>query len=63
MWALSPPFERFPLPPLPSLCRSLKKTATGPAGPLGLYAGFGVSVVGIVPFRGTYFGVNDTLNM
>merc|ERR1712196_765035 len=23
--------------------------------------GFGVSVVGIVPFRGTYFGVNDTL--
>jgi len=41
----------------------LKKTATGPAGFLGLYAGFGVSVVGIVPFRGTYFGVNDTLNM
>ena len=41
----------------------LKKTATGPAGILGLYAGFGVSVVGIVPFRGTYFGVNDTLNM
>merc|ERR1740127_152643 len=39
----------------------LKKTATGPAGPLGLYNGFGVSVVGIVPFRGTYFGVNDTL--
>jgi len=39
----------------------LKKTATGPAGFLGLYAGFGVSVVGIVPFRGTYFGVNDTL--
>ena len=39
----------------------LKKTATGPAGPLGLYAGFGVSVIGIVPFRGTYFGVNDTL--
>jgi len=41
----------------------LKKTATGPAGPLGLYNGFGVSVVGIVPFRGTYFGVNDTLVM
>jgi len=40
----------------------LMKTATGPAGPLGLYAGFGVSVIGIVPFRGTYFGVNDTLN-
>merc|ERR1712205_285693 len=30
-------------------------------GFLGLYAGFGVSVVGIIPFRGTYFGVNDTL--
>ena len=27
----------------------------------GLINGFGVSVVGIVPFRGTYFGVNDTL--
>mmetsp|Transcript_7789 Transcript_7789/g.24406 ORF Transcript_7789/g.24406 Transcript_7789/m.24406 type:complete len:331 (+) Transcript_7789:138-1130(+) len=39
----------------------LSKTASGPAGPLGLYNGFGVSVVGIVPFRGTYFGVNDTL--
>jgi len=39
----------------------LTKTASGPAGPLGLYNGFGVSVVGIVPFRGTYFGVNDTL--
>ena len=39
----------------------LKKTAAGPAGPAGLYNGFGVSVVGIVPFRGTYFGVNDTL--
>jgi len=41
----------------------LTKTAAGPSGPLGLYNGFGVSVVGIVPFRGTYFGVNDTLNM
>merc|ERR1719248_60795 len=39
----------------------LSKTASGPAGPLGLYNGFGVSVVGIIPFRGTYFGVNDTL--
>merc|ERR1711869_68511 len=39
----------------------LKKTAKGPAGVMGLYNGFGVSVVGIVPFRGTYFGVNDTL--
>merc|ERR1712232_1434539 len=40
----------------------LTKTAKGPMGPLGLYNGFGVSVVGIIPFRGTYFGVNDTLN-
>merc|ERR1711998_221921 len=39
----------------------LKKTASGPSGPLALYNGFGVSVVGIIPFRGTYFGVNDTL--
>ena len=39
----------------------LKKTATGPGGVMALYGGFGVSVVGIVPFRGTYFGVNDTL--
>merc|ERR1712023_331658 len=40
----------------------LKKTAKGPGGFFGLYNGFGVSVVGIIPFRGTYFGVNDTLN-
>merc|ERR1712087_558208 len=39
----------------------LMKTAKGPAGVMGLYNGFGVSVVGIVPFRGTYFGVDDTL--
>jgi solute carrier family 25 (adenine nucleotide translocator) protein 4/5/6/31 len=40
----------------------LKKTASGPKGVLSLYNGFGVSVMGIIPFRGTYFGVNDTLN-
>jgi len=40
----------------------LKKTASGQKGVLGLYNGFGVSVVGIIPFRGAYFGVNDTLN-
>jgi solute carrier family 25 (adenine nucleotide translocator) protein 4/5/6/31 len=40
----------------------LKKTAAGPKGVLSLYNGFGVSVCGIIPFRGTYFGVNDTLN-
>jgi len=39
----------------------LMKTAKGPKGFLSLYNGFGVSVVGIIPFRGTYFGVNDTL--
>jgi len=38
----------------------LKKTMAN-GGPLALYAGFGVSVIGIVPFRGAYFGVNDTL--
>jgi len=44
------------------LADCLIKTSKGPKGPLGLYNGFGVSVVGIIPFRGTYFGVNDTLN-
>merc|ERR1712199_51880 len=39
----------------------LMKPAKGPAGVMGLYNGFGVSVVGIITFRGTYFGVNDTL--
>merc|ERR1712224_146266 len=29
---------------------------------MSLYNGFGISVIGIIPFRGTYFGVNDTLN-
>lgn len=39
----------------------LTKTARGPQGFFSLYNGFGISVVGIIPFRGTYFGVNDTL--
>jgi len=39
----------------------LTKTMSGPGGFFALYGGFGVSVVGIVPFRGAYFGVNDTL--
>jgi len=39
----------------------LIKTSKGKMGPLGLYNGFGVSVAGIIPFRGVYFGVNDTL--
>jgi len=28
---------------------------------LGLYNGFGVSVVGIIPYRGVYFGLFDSL--
>jgi len=39
----------------------LIKTAKGPSGVLGLYNGFGVSVAGIIPYRGVYFGVNDSL--
>merc|ERR1712167_52897 len=40
---------------------AFKETIKGPKGFLSLYNGFGVSVLGIIPFRGTYFGVNDTL--
>lgn len=29
-------------------------------GPLALYQGFGVSVLGIIPYRGVYFGLYDT---
>jgi len=29
-------------------------------GPIGLYRGFGVSVLGIVVYRGVYFGTYDT---
>jgi solute carrier family 25 (adenine nucleotide translocator) protein 4/5/6/31 len=39
----------------------LKKTAAGPKGVLSLYNGFGISVAGIIPYRGTQFGLNDTL--
>lgn len=39
----------------------LVKTAKGPSGVLGLYNGFGVSVMGIIPYRGVYFGMFDTL--
>jgi solute carrier family 25 (adenine nucleotide translocator) protein 4/5/6/31 len=39
----------------------LVKTARGPAGFLGLYNGFGVSVIGIIPYRGVYFGLYDSL--
>mmetsp|Transcript_10439 Transcript_10439/g.20562 ORF Transcript_10439/g.20562 Transcript_10439/m.20562 type:complete len:305 (-) Transcript_10439:82-996(-) len=40
----------------------LVKTSKGSRGVLSLYNGFGISAVGIFPFRGAYFGVNDTLN-
>jgi len=34
---------------------------TAKLGPLALYNGFGVSVVGIIPYRGVYFGMYDSL--
>jgi solute carrier family 25 (adenine nucleotide translocator) protein 4/5/6/31 len=40
----------------------LVKTAKGPSGVLGLYNGFGVSVAGIIPYRGVYFGMYDSLS-
>ena len=43
------------------LADCLAKTASGPKGILGLYNGFGVSVAGIIPYRGVYFGLYDTL--
>jgi solute carrier family 25 (adenine nucleotide translocator) protein 4/5/6/31 len=44
------------------LADCLVKTAKGPSGVMGLYNGFGVSVMGIVPYRGVYFGMFDTLS-
>jgi solute carrier family 25 (adenine nucleotide translocator) protein 4/5/6/31 len=44
------------------LADCLVKTARTPGkGPLALYNGFGVSVIGIIPYRGVYFGLYDTL--
>merc|ERR1711862_201993 len=37
------------------------KTATGPGGFFALYTGFGVSVVGIVGYRGLQLGTFDTI--
>lgn len=42
------------------LADCLKKTAA--RGPSALYNGFGVSVTGIIPYRGVYFGMFDTLS-
>merc|ERR1719497_109465 len=39
----------------------LMKTAKGPKGVLGLYNGFGVSVAGIIAYRGVQFGTFDTI--
>ena len=39
----------------------LVKTAKGPGGVMSLYNGFGVSVMGIIPYRGVYFGMFDSL--
>merc|ERR1712230_53675 len=39
----------------------LKKTAQGPKGFFSLYNGFGISVAGIIPYRGVQFGLNDTI--
>jgi len=39
----------------------IMKTMKGPQGFLGLYAGFGVSVVGIVGYRGLQLGCFDTI--
>ena len=39
----------------------LVKTAKGPGGVMSLYNGFGVSVIGIIPYRGVYFGMFDSL--
>jgi len=43
------------------LADCLYKTASGPKGPIALYNGFGVSVAGIIPYRGVYFGLYDSL--
>lgn len=43
------------------LADCLVKTAKGPGGIMALYNGFGVSVAGIIPYRGVYFGMYDSL--
>jgi solute carrier family 25 (adenine nucleotide translocator) protein 4/5/6/31 len=39
----------------------IKKTAGGPGGPISLYNGFAPSVAGIIAYRGSQFGLNDTI--
>merc|ERR1711965_309560 len=43
------------------LADCLKKTASGPGGFGALYSGFGVSLMGIIPYRGFQLGAFDTL--
>jgi len=43
------------------LADCLAKTTKGPGGFFALYNGFGVSVAGIIPYRGVYFGMYDSL--
>ncbi len=38
------------------------KTSKGPKKFLALYNGFGVSVLGIIPYRGVYFGMYDSVS-
>jgi solute carrier family 25 (adenine nucleotide translocator) protein 4/5/6/31 len=40
----------------------LTKTARGPGGVMSLYNGYGPSVAGIIAYRGSQFGLNDTIN-
>jgi len=47
-------------PQFTGLVDCLVKTAAG-GGVMSMYNGFGVSVVGIVAYRGPYFGIFDTL--
>jgi len=46
-------------PEFAGLADCLRKTAA--KGPSALYNGFGVSVIGIIPYRGVYFGMFDSL--
>jgi len=39
----------------------LKRTAGSSGGPLALYSGFGVSLMGIIPYRGFQLGAFDTI--
>merc|ERR1712062_332547 len=39
----------------------MSKTAKGPGGFFALYTGFGVSIVGIVGYRGVQLGTFDTI--